>query len=296
MQRIATLALALCALTLTLPLSLQAQAPTSTSAPSATPKGPLPAAAKTPPPNTARPVMLDSEGKPIAADPILLAPTDSLNQTEIKRLQSLLGDFAQLGRYRAANAALPPADAARVVFYGDSITDAWGNGANAKTFFPGKPYLDRGISGQTTPQMLIRFQQDVVALKPAAVVILAGTNDLAGNTGIETPTMIEDNFRSMGNIAEANGIKLILSSILPVDDYAWRRGLQPAEKVRALNAWMKEFCDAHHYIYLDYYTALATPAGAMKSGTSKDGVHPTAEGYAIMAPLAQAAIDGALAH
>ncbi len=293
MHRVATTVLALCALSL--PFRLQAQVPTSNSAPSATPVGPVPAAARTPPPNTPRPVMMDSEGKPIAADPILLAPTESLNQSEIKRLQSLLGDYAQLGRYRAANASLPAGDPGRVVFYGDSITDAWGNGANAKTFFPGKPYIDRGISGQTTPQMLVRFQQDVVALKPAAVVILAGTNDIAGNTGIETPEMIQNNIKSMANIADANGIKFILSSTLPVDDYAWRRGLQPADKVRALNAWMKDFCDAHHYIYLDYYTALATPAGAMKPGTSKDGVHPTAEGYAIMTPLAQAAIDQALA-
>lgn len=294
MQRIATIALAFSALSL--PFCLQGQAPSSTSAPSAVPAGPVPPSARTPPPNTARPTMMDSEGKPIAADPILLAPTESLNQTEIKRLQSLLGDYGQFGRYRAANAKLPAAEPGRVVFYGDSITDAWGNGKNATTFFPGKPYLDRGISGQTTPQMLIRFQQDVVALKPAAVVILAGTNDIAGNTGIETQEMIQDNFRSMANIADANGIKLILSSTLPVDDYAWRRGLQPADKVRALNAWMKDFCAAHHYVYLDYYSALATPEGAMKPGTSKDGVHPTAEGYAIMAPLAQAAIDGALAH
>ena len=293
MYRVATTVLALCALSL--PFRLQAQVPTSNSAPSATPVGPVPAAARTPPPNTPRPVMMDSEGKPIAADPILLAPTESLNQSEIKRLQSLLGDYAQLGRYRAANASLPAGDPGRVVFYGDSITDAWGNGANAKTFFPGKPYIDRGISGQTTPQMLVRFQQDVVALKPAAVVILAGTNDIAGNTGIETPEMIQNNIKSMANIADANGIKFILSSTLPVDDYAWRRGLQPADKVRALNAWMKDFCAAHHYTYLDYYTALATPAGAMKPGTSKDGVHPTAEGYAIMTPLAQAAIDQALA-
>ena len=293
MHRVATTVLALCALSL--PFRLQAQVPTSNSAPSATPVGPVPAAARTPPPNTPRPVMMDSEGKPIAADPILLAPTESLNQSEIKRLQSLLGDYAQLGRYRAANASLLAGDPGRVVFYGDSITDAWGNGANAKTFFPGKPYIDRGISGQTTPQMLVRFQQDVVALKPAAVVILAGTNDIAGNTGIETPEMIQNNIKSMANIADANGIKFILSSTLPVDDYAWRRGLQPADKVRALNAWMKDFCAAHHYTYLDYYTALATPAGAMKPGTSKDGVHPTAEGYAIMTPLAQAAIDQALA-
>ena len=286
-------AFALCASTL-LPGLLRSQVPASTSAPSARPQGPVPASSQTPAPNAPRATMMDSEGKPIASDPILLAPTESLNQTEIKRMQTLLGNFAQLGRYQAANKALGAAEPGRVVFYGDSITDAWGNGANKATFFPGKPYLDRGISGQTTPQMLIRFQQDVVALKPAAVVILAGTNDIAGNTGPETLEMVEDNIRSMAAIAGANKVKLILSSVLPVDDYAWRRGLQPAEKVRALNAWMKDYCATSGCTYLDYYTALATPGGAMKPGTSKDGVHPTAEGYAVMAPLAQAAIDRAL--
>lgn len=294
MYRVATTALTLCALSL--PFSLSGQAPTSNSAPSARPVGPVPASSQTPPPNAPRPTMMDSDGKPIASDPILMAPTESLNQTEIKRMQTLIGNYAQLSRYQAANKTLPVTEPGRVIFYGDSITDAWGNEANAKTFFPGKPYLDRGISGQTTPQMLLRFQQDVVSLKPAAVVILAGTNDIAGNTGPETPEMIQNNFRSMAAIADANGFKLILSSTLPVDDYAWRRGLQPAEKVRALNAWMKDFCAEHHYTYLDYYTALATPEGAMKPGTSKDGVHPTAEGYAIMAPLAQAAIDATLGN
>ncbi len=291
MHRVAT-ALTLCALSL--PFSLPGQAPASPSAPSAKPIGPVPPSSQTPSPNVPRPTMWDSEGKPIAADPILLAPTESLNQTEIKRLQNLLGNFAQLSRYHAANAKLADSEPGRVVFYGDSITDAWGNGANATSFFPGKPYLDRGISGQTTPQMLIRFQQDVVALKPAAVVILAGTNDIAGNTGVSTLEMIEDNFRSMAAIAAANQIKVIMSSVLPVDDYAWRRGLQPAGKIRTLNAWMKDFCATKGCTYLDYYTALATPEGAMKPGTSKDGVHPTAAGYAIMAPLAQAAIDRAL--
>lgn len=227
-----------------------------------------------------------------AAQP-LPVPTD---QSPILHMQQQLQDWAQLQRYRADNNALPPVKegSARVVFYGDSITDAWGRLPDAGSFFPGKDYVNRGISGQTTPQMVIRFQQDVVALKPAAVVILAGTNDLAGNTGISTVEMTEDNFRSMAAIAQANNIKVIMSSVLPVDDYAWRRGLQPADKVRALNAWMKDFCASKGCTYLDYYTPLATPAGAMKPGTSKDGVHPTAEGYAIMAPLAQAAIDSAI--
>lgn len=274
--------------------SLPGQAPASTSAPAQRPTGPVPPSSQTPPPNAPRPTMLDSEGEPIASDPILLAPTESLNQSEIKRLQTTLGNYAQLSRYQAANKALPVAEPGRVVFYGDSITDAWGNGDNKASFFPGKPYLDRGISGQTTPQMLIRFQQDVVALKPAAVVILAGTNDIAGNTGVETLTMIEDNLSSMAAIAKENNIKMIFSSVLPVSDYAWRRGLQPVEKIRTLNTWMKNYCATNGCTYLDYYTALATPDGGMKPGTSKDGVHPTAEGYAIMAPLAQAALNAAL--
>ena len=278
-----------------LPLSLQAQAPASTSAPAARPIGPVPTSSQTPPPNAPRATMMDSEGKPIASDPILLAPTESLNQTEIKRMQALLGNFAQLSRYQAANKDLPTAEPGRVVFYGDSITDVWGNGSNKASFFPGKPYLDRGISGQTTPQMLIRFQQDVVALKPAAVVILAGINDIAGNTGVETLGMVEDNFRSMAAVARENHIRLIISSVLPAGDFAWRHGLHPEEQVRTLNTWLRGFCASAGCTYLDYYTALATPEGTMKPGLSKDGVHPTPEGYAVMAPLAQAAIDKVLA-
>jgi lysophospholipase L1-like esterase len=222
------------------------------------------------------------------------APTRTLSPVQIQILQSHLADWAQLDRYRAENAALPPPPAAgeqRVVFYGDSITDAWGHGAD---FFPGKPYVNRGISGQTTPQMLVRFQQDVVHLKPAAVVILAGTNDVAGNTGPETPEMIEDNFVSMADIARQSGIKLVIASILPAYDYPWRPGIEPAEKIRSLNAWLKDFCRRDGDVYLDYYDSLADVQGGMKPGLSKDGVHPTAQGYAIMAPLAEKAIADAL--
>jgi lysophospholipase L1-like esterase len=231
-------------------------------------------------------------GPPKPIDAVLVKDPTTLTPNEILGLQRKLADYANLARYASANAALPPAEKNRVVFYGDSITDAWGNGAaNKPTFFPGKPYLDRGISGQTTPQMLVRFQQDVVALKPAAVLILAGTNDIAGNTGIESLEHIQDNFRSMAAIADANHIKVILASVLPVDDYPWRRGLEPAEKIRTMNAWMQQFCKEHGYTYLDYYSALTSPTGGMKAGLAKDGVHPTPEGYAIMQPLAQAAID-----
>jgi lysophospholipase L1-like esterase len=204
-----------------------------------------------------------------------------------------LADWAQLDRYRGENAALSPpaAHEQRVVFYGDSITDTWGHGPN---FFPGKLYFNRGISGQTTPQMLVRFQQDVVHLQPAAVIILAGTNDIAGRTGPETPEMIEDNFVSMAAVARQSGVKLVIPSILPATSYPWKHGVHPANEIRALNAWLKAFCQHDGDVYLDYYTSLADSQGGMKPGLARDGVHPTAAGYAIMAPLAENAIAEAL--
>ncbi len=228
---------------------------------------------------------------PYPADPILFKDPAQLTTTDIKRLQTLVGDFANLARYRDANKSLPPAEADRVVFFGDSITDAWHISTGANPSFPNKPYINRGIGGQTTSQMVLRYQQDVIDLKPAAVLILAGTNDIAGNTGVIAMEAIEANLRTMAELAQAHGIKVILASVLPVDDYPWRRGLAPADKVRTLNTWIKQFCTDHGYTYLDYYTALATPEGGMKPGTARDGVHPTPDGYAVMAPLAQAAID-----
>ncbi len=203
-------------------------------------------------------------------------------------------DWAFLARYRDANAELGPPRAGeqRVVFYGNSITDAW-----AKYFdsmFPGKPYVGRGISGQTTPQMLVRFRQDVVSLHPAVVVILAGTNDIAGNTGPSTLEMIEDNLASMVEIAKANDIRVVLSSVLPVYDYPWKRGITPAPKIVALNAWMKEYAGSHDVVYLDYFPAMADERQGMKSELSGDGVHPNEAGYRVMAPLAEQAIAQAL--
>ena len=208
---------------------------------------------------------------------------------EVSHMQAQLADWAQLSRYTADNRTLPKDATGRVVFYGDSITDAWGRSRGS--FFPGKPYVNRGISGQTTPQMLVRFRQDVIDLHPVAVVILAGTNDIAGNTGPETPEMIENNFKSMADLAKANGIRVIVSSILPVADYPWKPGLKPALKIQSLNNWLAGYCVTHGLTYLDYYTAMADENGGMKPGLSSDGVHPTAAGYAIMEPLAQAAID-----
>ena len=206
--------------------------------------------------------------------------------------QEKLNDWAQLQRYQADNATLGRDTAGRVVFYGDSITDSWGRSLGS--FFPGKGYINRGISGQTTPQMVVRFRQDVINLHPAAVVVLAGTNDIAGNTGPETPEQIEDNFKSMIDLAKANGIRMIVSSILPVADYPWKPGLKPAPKIQALNNWLAGYCVNHGVTYLDYYSAMADDNGGMKAGLASDGVHPTAAGYAVMEPLAQAAIDKAV--
>ncbi len=216
------------------------------------------------------------------------------------QLAALKNDWPNLQRYAADNAALPPPGnpsdpaTARVVFYGDSITDGWGRQPGTGDFFPGKPYVNRGISGQTTPQMLVRFQQDVVHLHPAAVLILAGTNDIAGNTGPSTPQMIEDNFTSMADIARASGIKVILASITPAYNYPWKPGIDPVPVIREVNAWLKDYCAKQACTYLDYYSAMSDEKGAMKPGLAKDGVHPTAQGYAIMGPLAEAAIAKAL--
>ena len=203
-------------------------------------------------------------------------------------------DWASLARYRHANDSLPlPAPGEhRVVFMGNSITDGW-----ARFFpqmFPGKPYIGRGISGQTTPQMLVRFRQDVIALKPSVVVILAGTNDIAGNTGPSTLEMIEDNLMSMTELARANGIHVVLSSVLPVFDYSWRPGLQPAPKIVTLNAWMKAYAARVGAVYLDYHTAMADERKGLRSDLTNDGVHPTEAGYRVMAPLAEKAIAEAL--
>lgn len=211
-------------------------------------------------------------------------------------MQGKLNDWALLSRYSADNATLPPpaGNEQRVVFMGDSITDGWGRRPGTGEFFPGKPYVNRGISGQTTPQMLVRFQQDVIRLRPAAVLLLGGTNDIAGNTGPSTPQMTEDNIASMAAIAQQNGVQVVLASITPVGSYPWKPAVPSVAPIRVINSWIRSFCTAHGYIYLDYYDALATPDGAMKPGLSFDGVHPNAAGYAIMAPLAEQAIVQAL--
>ncbi len=232
---------------------------------------------------------------PANTSPASAAPPTA---SQIEKMQAQLLDWPDLNRYRADDAALPPPAAGeeRVVFFGDSITDGWGRRPGTGSFFPGKPYVNRGISGQTTPQMLVRFEQDVVHLHPAAVVILAGTNDIAGNTGPSTPQMIEDNFTAMAAIAKQSGIKLVLASITPAYAYPWKPGVSPVAEIRSMNQWLRDFCSSNGCVYLDYYMAMSDEKGAMRPGLSFDGVHPTAKGYAIMAPLAEQAIAKALGH
>ncbi len=203
-------------------------------------------------------------------------------------------DWANLARYHADNArlGLPKTGEQRVVFMGNSITEGWA--PHFAAMFPGKPYIGRGISGQTTPQMLVRFRRDVVALKPAVVVILGGTNDIAGNTGPSSLEMIEDNIASMAEIAQANGIRVVLSSVLPVFDYPWKPGLEPAPKIVALNAWIKQYARTHHAVYLDSHTPMADQRMGLEREYGDDGVHPNMAGYRVMAPLAEAAIREAL--
>ncbi len=225
-----------------------------------------------------------------------VAPAPSAAARDSAALERLRNDWAGLRRYRAANDSLaaPAMDERRVVFYGNSITDSWAR--YFPSMFPGRPYIGRGISGQTTPQMLVRFHQDVVALKPAVVVILAGTNDIAGNTGPSTLEMIEDNLAAMAEVARQHEIRVVLSSVLPVFDYPWKPGLEPAPKIIALNAWITQYCAAHGDTYLDYHTAMVDARGGLPAAISADGVHPNEAGYRLMAPLAEAAIAAALRH
>jgi len=220
-----------------------------------------------------------------------------LDQYRASRIAVFTDDFGQLARYRDANTALkPPAPGEnRVVFFGDSITDIW----HLDEYFPGKPYLNRGIGGQTTPQMLGRFRQDVIALQPKVVVILAGTNDIAGNTGPMRLEDIEADYASLAELAQANHIAVVFSSVLPIHNYTDRSkdffAQRSPEKILALNKWLNEYVAAHSdCLYLDYFTALVDEKGLLKKDLADDGLHPNAAGFKIMAPLAEAAIQKAL--
>nr|WP_314895564.1 SGNH/GDSL hydrolase family protein [uncultured Flavobacterium sp.] len=203
-------------------------------------------------------------------------------------------DWPNLNKYQNENMNLKPAEAGqkRIVFMGDSITEFWAT-VNSE-YFTGKPYVNRGISGQTTPQMLVRFKADVITLKPAVVVILAGINDIAGNTGPATLDMIKNNIFSMAELAKANQIKVILCSVLPAFDFPWKPNQNPAEKIVALNELLKNYANANGIVYLDYYSAMVDGRKGLLASYSNDGVHPNKAGYQIMAPLAEEAITLAL--
>ena len=219
-----------------------------------------------------------------------------LDQYRASRIAIFTDDYGQLARDREANALLAPPAAGedRVVFFGDSITDIW----KLAEYFPGKPYINRGISGQTTPQMLVRFRQDVIDLHPKVVVVLAGTNDIAGNTGPMRNQDIEANYASMADLARANGIRMVFASVLPVHNYTadakdFFAQRSPA-RILALNDWLKDYCAKNRLVYLDYFGALVDDKGMLKREMADDGLHPNDAGYKIMAPLAEKAIASAM--
>jgi len=211
-----------------------------------------------------------------------------------KNLADQLQDWNQLGRYHQDNERVKalPAESRRVVFLGDSITDGW----KLAQSFPDKPYVNRGISGQTTPQMLVRMYPDAIDLKPAALIILAGTNDISHNTGPETLTMVEENFQAMTELAQAHGIKVILCSVMPVSDYTKNKQTvsRPPTDILKLNAWLHEYAGKTHAVFADYYAAMADDKGMLREGYSDDGLHPNAKGYELVAPVAASAIEKAL--
>jgi len=235
------------------------------------------------------PSVPQKHGQPI----VLRAPSWQSGTYWAKVDQQLLVDFANLARYRAVDRQLgsPPVGTDRVVFLGDSITEGW----KLQQSFPGKPYINRGISGQTTSQILLRFREDVIDLHPKVVLILAGTNDLAENTGPVTLAQVEGNLESMAQLGRANHISVVLCSLLPTVHYWWHPQLpNPAARIAALNQWLAAYAAREHYAYVNYYAAMKDSTGALRHDLSPDGVHPSPAGYAVMAPLAKAGIEEAL--
>lgn len=284
-MKMRTLSTGLLAIALFTPTGL---AQTPAPAPAAPASAPVPAAA---------PGSGGGRGNAAPLDPaVVTAPEVAAALRAVLADSNVRRDWAQLNRYREANRSVTKAD---VVFMGDSITDNWQQ-PRFGGFFPGKAYVDRGISAQTTPQMLIRFRPDVINLKPRVVVILAGTNDIAGNTGPMTNEEIQGNLMSMAELAKAAGIRVVLSSITPVSDYHVtnnnpQTSTRPAARIRAINDWMKSYAAANNHVYLDYFSAMIDSRGLLKSELSADDLHPNQAGYQVMAPLAEAAIARALA-
>lgn len=230
----------------------------------------------------------------------IIPPTGfpGLDHYRASRIAVYTDDYGQLARYRDANTGLkPPAPGEdRVIFFGDSITDLWKVGES----FPGKPYVNRGIGGQTTSQMLVRFRQDVIDLQPKAVVILAGTNDIAGNSGRISNEDIEANLASMAELARVHNISVIFSSILPVNNYTPESqefyASRPRDRIVTVNRWLQDYCTANKLVYVDYFSAMVDDKGMLKRDLAQDGLHPNKAGYAIMAPLAKKAIEISLQH
>lgn len=201
-------------------------------------------------------------------------------------IQERMTDWAQLQHYHQANAELKE-ESDRIIFFGDSITDFW----NLSAYFPNQPYVNRGISGQTTSQMLVRFRSDAIALRPKIVVLLAGTNDIAGNTGRMTIEQIQDNLMSIVELAKHHQIRVVLSSILPVSELV--SVTRSPKKIQTLNTWIEQYCAENDCIYLDYYSQMVDDRGFLQTHLSNDGLHPNEAGYRIMTPLAEAAIQKA---
>ena len=220
------------------------------------------------------------------------AQADTTKSLEDERLRT---DWADLRRYRDDNARLgaPAPGEQRVVFMGNSITELWQSLDSG--FFAGRSYVNRGVSGQTTPQMLVRFRQDVIDLHPSVVVLLGGINDIAENTGPTTLEAILGNITSMAELARANGITVVLCSVLPASDFKWHHGLEPGPKIAALNAMIRQYADANHLVFVDYYPAMVDGRGGLKAELTADGVHPNLAGYRAMEPIARTGIEAALA-
>jgi lysophospholipase L1-like esterase len=237
-----------------------------------------------------------NKGQDNAESQAVQAALQDYNDPATLTVQPVGVDWAQLRRYRVANADIlqQPETARKVVMMGDSITDGWPG--QSGTFYADNGLVGRGIGGQVSAQMLVRFMADVVALRPKAVHIMAGTNDIAQNQDPYDPAATTNNLQAMANLASVYGIKVIMASVPPADHFPWRLEVgNPVEKIKALNAWIKSVCQAQGHVYVDYWPALATDAGAMRPEFSADGVHPNSNAYAAMAPYTLAAVSAALA-